>query len=225
MLIALEGIDGSGKTTTAGLLSEELTRGGFDAAHVDKRRIAADSAYATSHLASLSRLIWVDSHGQPIRVLGHDHWVHINAAYHCGLHDAVVTPAAADGKVLVVDGWIYKFAARASVTGGVSPDDILSQMGAVPRPDLVIMLDVDAEDAFGRRESFNAMEEGGWNERSSGFVSFQGQVSEILHRMAEQLDWHVERPDGRTAEVLAADLASQVVLPRLKVDAPAGVSK
>lgn len=210
MLIALEGIDGSGKTSTAELLPDALAVHGIAARYVDKRALTSDNDYVASHLQGLSELLWTRSRHQPIRLLGHDHWVHLNAAYFCALHESVIAPAGMRGEVLVVDGWIYKFAARAGVSSGLGMGSVLQQMQAVPSPEMVILLDVDPAEALRRRDDFHAMEKGGWGGTATDFASFQATVGASLQEVAQARGWHVVRPRDRNLQQVVSDIAQEI---------------
>lgn len=209
MLVAFEGIDGSGKTTTASRFAESLRGLGYDAVNVDKRELAVDGGYVERHLSELSELIWKKSYNQPISRLGHAHWVYLNAAYFSAFHESVVVPARARGTVVVVDGWIYKFAARAGVTSGFGVQAVLEQMSSVPEPDMVFLLDVSADVAHSRRLEFNKMEQGGWNGGRLDFIDFQGRVGSELRVCSGKFGWRVESPEERSCDEFADDLAKE----------------
>lgn len=210
MLIALEGIDGSGKTSTAELLPEALAHHGVTARYVDKRSLPSDNDYVAGHLKALSELLWSRSRHQPIRLLGHDHWVHLNAAYFCALHESVIVPAGERGEVLVVDGWIYKFAARAGASSGIGMRSVLQQIQAVPSPEIMILLDVDPAEALKRRDHFHAMERGGFNGTPKDFTSFQGEVRASLREAARERGWRVVQPGRRDLHQMAFDIAQEI---------------
>lgn len=219
MLIAFEGIDGSGKTTTAGLLVDVLGASGVPALHIDKQRPPVQPGYAADHLRVLADRLWGASRNAPIHQLGELHWIYLNAAYFSALSAAVIAPAIRSGRTVVVDSWINKFVARVSTNGERTVDEVLTLLGPVPQPDMVFLLDVAPATAAARRADFNQAERGPLGSRQGDFVSYQAGVRRVLLDLADSLDWVVAEPGDRTPIELARYLADFVV--RRKIGAGA----
>jgi dTMP kinase len=135
MLIAVEGIDGSGKTTTVDRLALRLEAAG--------RRVIVVRRY---HVPELTRL-W--HHLVEQDAIDQDGAALLAASdFAIGLRHSIV-PALEDGRDVVADRYVYShkvhFAAR-----GVPEDRLRALFAAAPTPDRVVLLDTPAAVALRR---------------------------------------------------------------------------
>lgn len=108
LLVALEGIDGAGKTTTARAAAKALIAGGHAAVAADRAGLAGP-AYASAHMAPLRELIWDAPPDAPYLELGDEHWVLLQAAWYSSFTRCAVNPLLDAGNIVVADTWGSKF--------------------------------------------------------------------------------------------------------------------
>jgi len=190
-LVAVEGIDASGKTSLAELVVAALVGRGERALLVN-RATAPDLAtgYPGDHLRALRRLIWEYDADARTSVLGFEHWAHLIAAWFTALDRVVVRPALDTGHVVVADSWYHKFAARFAVQVGLGRATAIFR--DVTEPDDVLLLDVPPEVCAARRAVVRTTEAGEWQGLSAeagGFVAYQSRVREGYLAMAAESGW------------------------------------
>jgi thymidylate kinase len=169
--LVLEGTDGIGKTTLAGLvadLSYEAAIGSV-ATHrpqdvvgpqplvfAPKRQISATSAYAARLMEQLSTMLW---HSGDALDLPDAFWVGLQAAWFTAHGTTVLQPLLDAGYDVITDGWIYKFCSKLLLQGYSQPDlDMI--FGRVRKPDAVILLSADPTEVYDRRRRFRPAELG-----------------------------------------------------------------
>ncbi|MFJ8582782.1 dTMP kinase [Micromonospora sp. NPDC093277] len=209
LFIAIEGIDGSGKTTATRNLVEALRKSGHEAIALNKRTPGVLDDYVTKHLSLLAEAIWTNSKNSPIHLLGERHWMHLHAAYLSALGKQIKEGQLVDKEgFVVVDGWVGKLTARMATGRVNSAEEIFSFFGSIVQPDVVIVLDVPPEVAedrlagdftVGETRSLGA-------ETSPGFVAYQSEVRAILLHLAESHGWLVYRHQGKSPAEVAQDL-------------------
>lgn len=210
LFVAIEGIDGAGKSTAVEHLGRELRRLGFDVVALQKQRPPARSPYVAEHLRRLREAIWTRSAGRPVHLLGELHWLHLHAAYLAALAAHLIDQSdAGSPRVVLVDGWTGKLTARVATNGIRGVPEILRFFADLRAPDAVVLLDVPPQVASARRhgrhsptevKSLTATEE-------STFENYQESVRAHLLRQAEAGGWWVYPDQGRSPRQLAADLA------------------
>ncbi|WP_020391209.1 dTMP kinase [Kribbella catacumbae] len=210
MLITFEGVDGSGKTTTASLVAGRLTSAGVPTRLMAKRTPLLQDEFARVQLTALARQIWGRPKNAPLVDLGPDYWLHLNAAYFAGLHRALTTELGSAG-VAVYDNWIHKFVARIATGDDLPLDRALTVLDALPRPDRVFLLDVPPAVAAARKPVITLAERGGLQPGDWTFESFQSAVRSNLLRMADHLGWTVIVPGQRTPDEIADEVAADVM--------------
>jgi dTMP kinase len=130
-LIAIEGIDGAGKTTQAGLLQEALEQKNFLVVRT-KEPTAGHWGQILRNSASTGRLSLEEEAETFIK----DRKEHV---------DTVIQPALAAGKVIIVDRYYFSTAAYQGARG-LDPSKLLERNEAfAPEPDLLVLLDVEPE--------------------------------------------------------------------------------
>lgn len=141
LLISLDGIDGSGKSTQIENLSSYLQSLGHD--------VLVTRDPGSTDLGKTLRGILLDS----------DLTMHPRSeamlfmASRCEMIEQILRPAIAAGKTIISDRFLLANVVYQSVAGGVAPSK-LWQMGGLANgdfaPDLTLLLDMSAEDAFER---------------------------------------------------------------------------
>jgi thymidylate kinase len=210
LFVCLEGIDGAGKTTLAASLAGQLTAAGRDTVLVRKSTLDTDHPELAARLAAIGRGRWQAGLDQQTIALGELPWILYNASYYAALDSALITPALLRGQWVVIDGWFYKYALRATHVGHRSLDHVLRLFGEIREPDRTFLLDVPAEVAAGRLGEFTANEVGNVSEpgldRTREFVAFQAQIGDQLRAMSREREWtvigNVAAPPGALAEQL-----------------------
>ncbi|MBI3180176.1 MAG: dTMP kinase [Deltaproteobacteria bacterium] len=131
VLVAFEGIDGSGKTTQATLLEGYLRGQGFE---VSRSKEPTHGAWGMKLRASKS-----SGRMSPRDELAHfinDRKEHVQS---------VIAPALARGAVVIIDRYYYSTVAYQGARG-LDPKELLAANRAfAPKPDLLVLLDVEPQ--------------------------------------------------------------------------------
>ncbi len=137
MLIAIEGIDGAGKTTVSRYLFEELRRRGYDVVLLKE---PTESEYGRK-VRELLRSGKSNPHLELELFLKDREWNVRNN----------VLPALESGKIVIMDRYYYSTVAYQGASG-IDIEYIRRLNERFPKPDLVIILDVRPEVALKRIE-------------------------------------------------------------------------
>lgn len=191
LLVAVEGIDASGKSTVARGMVRRIAGTGRRILLLDRAGAAgALAGYPAGHVEGLHRLIWDYPEGARTSQLGFEHWRHLLAAWFHAVDHLIVRPAVADGVWVVADSWFYKYVARFALTAGLR--DAESSFSGVSVPSIVVWLDVDPEVCVRRRATTRATETGEWlglEGSAPAFVDYQRRVRDVYRSLATMHDW------------------------------------
>jgi len=138
-LVAIEGIDGAGKTTQSLRLAEALTAGGYV---VVRTHEPTDGPW-----------------GRRIRASGETGRLSPEEEFHAFLEDRrehvrdLIAPSLDAGKIVLVDRYYFSSMAYQGARG-LDPEEIRRQNERVaPRPDLLVILEIDAAEGVSRVNS------------------------------------------------------------------------
>jgi len=138
VLIAFEGIDGTGKSTQIHLLADYLRAKGFE---VVETREPTDGPYGRR-----IRRLYVNRQSstpkEELELFVQDRRQHV---------DEVIAPALAEGKIVLTDRYYYSTAAYQGAVG-MDPEMIFAANDFAPRPDLVVLLVMNPEESVRRIE-------------------------------------------------------------------------
>lgn len=199
-LIAIEGIDGAGKSTVAGDVVAIVAELGRRAVLLDRNTACeAMDGYHAEHLGRLRELIWEYPPTARTSDLGFWHWAHLLSSWFHAVDHTVVRPALRDGAYVVADSWYYKFVARFALTVDLAQATDLFR--GVSRPDLVVLLAAEPELCVDRRRDLRTTEMGEWQNLGAGrdaFVEYQGRVRSVYARLAAAGSWEVVASTDRS---------------------------
>ena len=219
MFIALEGIDGSGKTSVAESLMNILEEGGRPVVFARHNDPNLHDAEVATYLKALIKLK-DDTHSFAYARLGDPHWALIRASYYSLIDRCLITPALEARKTVIADGWFYKFIARlvASRTRHpgdfTSPEQVLPIFSCVRTPDRVVVIDTPVKLCAQRKQAINVAEFGAENYGkecdTENFINYQSEVRGHLLSIPGCENWETvdggADPPQRIAEKIAATL-------------------
>ena len=137
-LIALEGIDGCGKSIQAKLLAASLEKDGHQVVLTREPTHGPAGQRLQSYLLGPSRNLAPE---EELALFIEDRREHV---------EQVIKPALARGRVVITDRYYYSSVAYQGALG-LNPDDILAANEAfAPAPDLVFILDLPITEALAR---------------------------------------------------------------------------
>jgi len=187
-LVCFEGGDGAGKTTLSSSVVEKLRPDVTDLVMVDKKGTDFEGLYLSDRMKDLRKVLWDYPQDAPLWEWGDHHWFHLIVSWFSVLDRCKVRPLLERGKIVVVDGWYYKFAARFLLKPEFDQEVVLASFAHLTVPDLVVFVDVDPHVAVTRRQSFSSTESGRMDGHSKGdaedFVSYQSKVLGQLRRFS-----------------------------------------
>lgn len=184
--ICFEGTDGSGKSTIARLVYERIRSPQGRVVFLEKNRPTLGAPYAAFHMAKIREILWEYDPDAPLGLLGDSHWLHLIAAWFQAVYHSAILPLVNEGKIVIVDSWHYKYAARFALKGGEIADLSSTVFGSIPKPNRVVLLDVDPAVAAERKGNDLKASESGQldgvaaNNRREGFISYQATVRDML---------------------------------------------
>jgi dTMP kinase len=137
-LIALEGIDGSGKSTQAKLLAASLEKDAHQVVLTQEPTHGPAGQKLQSYLLGPSRHL---SPEEELHLFIQDRREHV---------DQVIKPSLGQGQVVITDRYYYSSVAYQGALG-LNPNDILAANEAfAPAPDLVFIMDLPVTEALAR---------------------------------------------------------------------------
>jgi dTMP kinase len=217
VLIALEGIDGAGKSTTARVLAEQLGEASVDATFVDRKLGGRRDPYGAGRVEAMRRLIW-DAEASSDS-FGSTHWILLIASWYAALDRIQPRLFRGEESVVVVDGWYYRNIAKTVVRSGLDPAWLDSLFRFASEPEIVVLLDVAPATAWARGRAFTATELGRWDGHhaapEASFCAYQDRVGKELGRMAEVRDWDRLTPSAGASPTAIAREIVAFLLPRL----------
>jgi dTMP kinase len=189
--IVIEGIDGSGKTTICHRLEAALQD--IPVTYTSRKEICTGSPQVETSMRELAAIVWPKEQSH-LAFLPSDYRVHLHAAWYILLSELVIKPKLEACRVILTDGWYYKFMAHLLVYG-CDREYLGTVFSHVLQPDYVIMLDPDVEVVWERRRNFGPVEMGlylGYPELGkSSFVDNQSRVRSALRRLAKESGWDI----------------------------------
>lgn len=208
MIVAVEGIDGSGKSLLARLLAERLSARGHEVTLIEKHSLALPADFAGRRMAELRGILWPGEPEPSADALGTEFYLFLLAAWFAGLDRMI--GASRERQILIADGSHYRVIAKAHLRGGLDIGWLEGLFARAPQPDVVLLLDIDPALAWRRRPAFKATEIGRWDGQASppdvAFCSYQGRVRELLLTFARRHGWLVIGQDAATGpEATVAD--------------------
>jgi dTMP kinase len=224
VLIAVEGIDGAGKSTVAREVCEQLRAASIDACCVDKKAAGYVPPEVESRAEALRQLIWNSE--APIDPFGASHWILLIASWYSALDRIQPLFSEHADQVVIVDGWYHRNIAKTIVRSGADEGWLDSLFESAVTPDVVALLDVDPAVAWTRRSDFTDTELGRWDgfdgEPVDAFCGYQERIRQELVRMSDKRGWVRLTPHPTlTPSAVAGELVGQI-LPRVAARSDGG---
>ena len=201
--VALEGIDGIGKTTVARHLAPMIWPG-RDLLAIEKNAPAPEDARLAQRFRRLGDLVWNYSPEEAIGGVADRHWALLQATWFALLDEAVIRPALRRGAVTMIDGWTGKLRARARVASDPDPAWVDGLFAGLATP-LIVLLDADPRDLTRRRSEFSPSERGVFAGMDD-YVTYQDAVRAKYRTLAAAEGWVVVTVAGQSEQGLAEDI-------------------
>gem|GEM_PF-4938909 len=219
MLIAVEGIDGGGKSTVAREVCEQLQATSLKACCVDKKATGQVTPEVATRAEALRQLIW--NADAPTDQFGTSHWILLIASWYSALNRIQPLFSAHADQIVIVDGWYYRNIAKTIVRSGADERWLDSLFASAVMPDVVVLLDVDPAVAWKRRSEFTDTELGRWDgfdgEPVDAFCSYQTRIRQELVRMSDERKWVRLMPHPTLTTSAVAEEVVDQILPRVAV--------
>jgi dTMP kinase len=217
VLIAVEGIDGAGKSTVAREVCDQLRAASIEACCADKKATGEVLPEVASRAEALRELIWNSE--APMDPFGSSHWILLIASWYSALDRIQPLFSPQTDHLVIADGWYHRNVAKTIVRSGTDGRWLDSLFASSVTPDVVVLLDVDPGVAWTRCSEFTDTELGRWDgfdgEPVDAFCGYQERIRQELVRMSDERGWVRLTPHpALTPSVVAGEIVDQI-LPRV----------
>lgn len=110
--IILEGIDGSGKTTIAEMLTDRLQQEGKGANFLNKKYSDYPEGFLREFTKKIGDALWTPTHGAPVTDVTDFGWYYLHATWYSVLANNALRNSLEEFEYTIMDGWYYKILAR-----------------------------------------------------------------------------------------------------------------
>jgi thymidylate kinase len=220
VIVALEGIDGAGKTVVGELLMRRLVAKGVRTEHFDKHRFEFGAGWVNDRMRQLRAIIWPAEREPDQDRLGTHFYLFLLAAWFCGLRQVITPDRSKTYDVVIMDGSYYRVIAKAHRRYDLPIPWLLSLFSNALEPDCIVLLDLDPTLAWTRRAAFKATELGRWdgvlaNDPRQAFCQYQSDIRQTLRQLAHDRGWLVVDQSTTTAPADVASIIEQAIVGRM----------
>lgn len=213
--VCLEGIDGSGKTTLTTMVAERLCKAGFSCCCISKKSTEFGSPYISNIMRNFKKILWNEGVGNPVYEVTDHGWLFFHAAWYTIMSQNLIPELLAEFDYVIIDGWFYKIMCRFMAKEEFDKELLEKVFCHLPKGDIVIMLDVQPDICYQRKQCFNDAEIGE-NEHFEGtvkerFVNYQNNVREQYLSVAKNNHWHVVVPVDNAPEFTVSQIVDMVL--------------
>jgi dTMP kinase len=225
VLIALEGIDGSGKSTIANMIYNKLKPKIPSIQSHHKLSPDFDHLYLRKQMYKLCEILTVPANEQCyLSMFGERYWLFLVAAWFSVVQKNRIEPAKSQHNLMLMDGWYYRFIAKFLYKGNFDRGWLFSLFNTVDDPDLVVMLDIDPKTAWKRRQFFKPNEIGIYERGSAEFsgddfqlyCTYQSALRETLLQFSKEKSWFVVHQTDQTTKDEACNFICDHILKTFK---------
>ncbi len=204
MLVAIEGIDGAGKTHIAQKLALKLSERGYNARYLNKSDIVFGDDFADSRLGLLRQIIWPEK-GEPKQdLLGTHFYLFLLASWFSAVGKILRREQSSGRRVTVMDGSHYRVVAKAHCRARIDLSQLFGLFAQAAEPDLVVLLEIDPHVSWHRRTAFKETEIGRWDgyrgDPREAYCAYQSTIQQSLRHMARERGWVVIPQDETTRD-------------------------
>jgi thymidylate kinase len=208
MLIAIEGIDGAGKTHIARKLAHNLRDGGYLARYLNKSDIEFGDAFTDSRLRLLKEIIWPEQGEPKIDLLGTHFYLFLLASWFSAVGQLLRREPRSGNLITVMDGSQFRVVAKAHCRAKIDRAQLLDYFDRAAEPDLVVLLEIEPHVSWHRRTVFKETEMGRWDgyrgDPRDAYCAYQTKIQNVLQEMACERGWLVvpQNEDTRDTDVV-----------------------
>lgn len=214
ILVGVEGIDGSGKTSVVKPLVEKLRTFDINAKALNKRKVDYLDERIAKYTNAISELIWYKS-DDPYHFVTSQGWLYLHAIWYTMLIENEILPSLKECDVMIVDGWYYKIYSKFLMKNDFNKNLLNEVIGSLRKCDKVFMLDVDPSISWKRREKFKYTEMGGYEnivkDPYTSYVNYQGKIQNIMWEMAQNDGWTIVDTNQLSVNDTANTLAQHII--------------
>ncbi|ACS84769.1 dTMP kinase [Musicola paradisiaca] len=194
--IAFEGNDGAGKSTVSRDIYDSIVTIYPNTTFLDKNHPVLESGYGMYHMGKIREILWDYDISAPLDELGDSHWLLLLSSWFAALDYGIIKPALNEGKIIISDGWFYKYIARFSLKNDIMRNIANEVFNLSTEPDLTIYLDVTPRVAATRKETLKPSESGMLeNDKNLNFSSYQQLVREQYSKFFNDKWIHMNTTD------------------------------
>jgi thymidylate kinase len=204
-LITVAGIDGAGKSTLAASLHATLKHSGHDAILVGKHTTEVPMSPDLSEYADSLNAVVYRRKASVGAACGDHYWLYALAAWYSLQDRLIIQPALQAGTHVILDNAHHKILARYAVNFEVPTDLAREVFAHLTAPDIVLFLQVTAEEALRRKQEFSPLEAGRTGSTDEAFISYQDGVTEELHQQATDEAWVSIDVTGKGPDVVLTE--------------------
>lgn len=213
--IALEGIDGSGKTTMLSMLVDNLNFLGMSTKLINKKKVDYEDIRIKRYTTTLSELIWYKN-DDPNRFVTDQGWLFFHALWYSILVENTILPNLNNYDLLIVDGWFYKIYCRFLLKNSFNKMLLEMVYNSIRKCDRVIMIDTSPELCWKRRKDFNYREMGGYDfcvqDQEKAYIEYQTKVRRELLKLADEEQWNIIDNNDTTIEETVDKICKSIIL-------------
>ncbi|KGX85213.1 dTMP kinase [Pontibacillus litoralis] len=202
--ICFEGLDGSGKTTIAKNVAEQLKKTNDKVIFLNKKEVSFNTGYVDNHMSTIKKILWDYAPDDPLGELGDLHWLHLNLSWFSVLEQCKIKPLLNSSYTIIMDNWYYKLFARYTLKNNFDQELTKKSFQSLLKPDITIFLDVDPYVAVKRRDNISITESGNMDglngKTTTNFITYQSMVRGVLNDFCNEQKWKKFFIDHNTEE-------------------------